>query len=208
MLRILVIALVALVAALFLLPRPGDMPRGLLAATVLDAPRDLPATALTDSAGNAFSVSDLSGRMTLAFFGFTNCPDICPLTLDQIARSVATLRADYPDRVPQVLFVSVDPARDSPERIRAYLDGFDETFIGVTADDETLAPLLDALAVSVHKQVVDGEQYNVVHNGTIYILDDDARWIALLGGSSHESATIVNDYLAGRLETGDNVCDH
>jgi len=197
MLRVLVIALVALVAALMLLPRPGPG-AGPVAATLLDAPRPLPDVALTDADGAPFRLDDLAGRHTLVFFGFTNCPDICPITLSVIADAIAALRTEGPGREPAVLFVSVDPKRDSPARIRAYVDAFDPAFIGATADEAALAPLLEALAVSVHKQVLGEETYNVVHNGTIYVLDDEARWIGLFGGSTHEAGTIVGDYLAIR----------
>ena len=196
MLRILVIALIALVAAMMLLPRPGDIEPAVEAATVLDEPRALPAVSLTDHRGEPFSLEQLSGRGTLVFFGFTNCPDICPLTLAVIAEAIESLRAT--DAAPRVLFVSVDPERDSVERISAYVGAFDESFIGATADDAALAPLLDALSVTVHKQVVDGSAYNVVHNGTIYVLDESARWVALFGGSSHNAETLANDYLAMR----------
>ena len=198
MLRILVIGLIALVAALMLLPRAGDSERSVTIATVLDAPRPLPDVALIDQDGSGFSIDQLEGRASLLFFGFTNCPDICPLTLLEIARAVDRLRTESPAAVPQVLFVSVDSARDSPDRIRAYLEAFDDGFIGATADDATLAPLLQTLAVSVHKQTIDGEQYNVVHNGTIYVLDDNADWFALFGGSTHDADVIVSDYLALR----------
>lgn len=195
MLRILVIALVALVAVLFLLPRPAETPPPVEAATVLDEPRPLPAVSLTDARGRPFAIEDLD-RHALVFFGFTNCPDICPITLSVIAEAIDALRADAPDVVPDVLFVSVDPARDSPDRIRAYLDGFDESFVGATAPEPALDPLLDALGVTVHKQVSGDDVYNVVHNGTIFVLDDAGRWIALFGGSSHTASEIVGDYLA------------
>jgi protein SCO1/2 len=196
MLRILVIALVALVAVLFLLPRPAATPPPVEVATVLDEPRPLPAVALTDAQGEPFSIDDLAGRHVLVFFGFTNCPDICPIALAVITEALDRLRADAPDVAPEVLFVSVDPARDSPQRIRAYLDGFDERFVGATAPEATLDPLLDALGITVHKEVSGDAVYNVVHNGTIFVLDDAGRWIALFGGSSHRADDIVGDYLA------------
>jgi protein SCO1/2 len=200
MLRILVIGLIVLVAAMMLLRRAGDIVPTVEVATVLDAPRPLPQVALTDQQGEPFAIGDLAGRHSLVFFGFTNCPDICPLTLAVIAEAVRELRLDAPDLVPQVLFISVDPARDSLSRIDAYLDAFDAAFIGATADEATLEPLLGALAVTVHRETRDGETYNVVHNGTIYVLDETGAWIALFGGSDHRAATIVNDYLAIRAQ--------
>lgn len=194
LLRVLIIALVMLVAALMLIPRAGEIE----VATVLDEPRPLPAVELTDSNGAPFALGDLAGRHALLFFGFTNCPDICPLTLAALKEAAATVRARAPAYAPEIVFISVDPARDAPDRIRAYLSGFDASFIGATADDATLAPLLAALGVSVHKQEVAGSSYNVVHNGTVYVLDDQARWIALFGGSEHTPESIASDYLVLR----------
>jgi protein SCO1/2 len=198
MLRILVIALIVLVAAMMLLKRTGNVVPAVEVATVLDEPRTLPSVALTDDQGEPFAIGDLAGRYTLVFFGFTNCPDICPITMGVVAEAIRQLRTDAPDLVPEVLFISIDPARDSLSRIDTYLDAFDSAFIGATADEATIEPLLSALAVTVHKETQNGETYNVVHNGTIYVLDDSARWSAIFGGSEHRAGTIVNDYLAMR----------
>lgn len=176
MLRILVVALVLLVAAMFMMPRPLALPEN---ATLLPAPRPLPDVKLVDDAGRPFSWSSLEGRHALVFFGFTNCPDVCPLTLQLLARTRAALVERNAARAPAVVFVSVDPDRDSPERIAAYLDGFDEEFVGVTAPEAELEPLLAALGVGVEKHAHDGEQYTVTHNGAVYFLDAEGRWIAV-----------------------------
>lgn len=203
MLRVLVVGLIVLVATMMLLNRAGNVVPTIEVATVLDEPRPLPAVALTDDHGEPFALSDLAGRHTLVFFGFTNCPDVCPITMGVIAEAIRQLRTEAPDLVPEVLFISVDPARDSLSRIDTYLDAFDSAFLGATADEATIEPLLTALSVTVHKEARNGETYNVVHNGTIYVLDDSARWSAIFGGSDHRAGTIVNDYLAIRARTAD-----
>jgi protein SCO1/2 len=129
------------------------------------------------------------------FFGFTHCPDICPLTLQVLASAVSALREQAPELVPEVVFVSVDPRRDSAQRIRAYLNNFDSQFRGVTGADESLEPLIKAFGLTVHKTEIDGEHYNVVHNGTVFVIGPNAELVALFGGSSHEAAAIVSDYL-------------
>lgn len=197
MLRILVVGLIVLVAVMLMLPRPGDVGGTPTVATVLPEARELPAIRFTDHAGNPFSLQQLAGQPTLVFFGFTNCPDVCPLTLAVIAEALASMRARDIEP-PQVLFISVDAERDPPERISAYLRGFDAAMIGATADDATLAPLLQAFGVTVHKQVEAGQNYNVVHNPTIFVLDSNARWSALFGGSDHDADTIVSDFVAMR----------
>ena len=193
MLRILVVGLVVLVAAMFLLPRSerGAPPQ---AATILPEPRDLPDVALVDHLGQALSFDDLRGDFTLLFFGFTNCPDVCPLTLKVLADARAEVARRAPQLTPRVLFVSVDPHRDTAERIATYLKGFDAEFIGATATDATLKPLLDTLGVTVQKHDHGGEQYNVVHNSAIYVLGPDAKWIAVSTGP-HQPAIVAADYL-------------
>lgn len=205
MLRILVVALVALVGAMLLFRGSGPMnPESMarlasqnsetgnaLSATVLPETRPLPAVAFIDQHGAPFAFSDLAGNPVLVFFGFTHCPDICPLTLSVLARAMDQLRAVDADSVPDVVFVSVDPERDTPEQIASYLAAFDENFIGITAADAELQPLLSTLGVTVHREDHDGETYNVVHNGTVYVLNRAGEWAALFGGSSHDADSIA-----------------
>jgi protein SCO1 len=194
-LRVLVVGLVLLAAVMLMLARGlRDVPAP-ETATLLPESALVPNVELTDADGQPFSLASLEGSYVLLFFGYTNCPDICPLSLQALAAAKSDLESRAPNGVPKVVFVSIDPHRDTPERIAEYLAHFDPEFIGATSADETLAPLLKTLGVSVHKDEVDGEYYNVVHNGTIYVLGPDGRWIALFGGSSHVPAEIVRDYL-------------
>jgi protein SCO1 len=193
MLRILVVGLVVLVATMFLLPRAqrGQAPQ---TATVLPEPRPLADVRFVDEAGREAHLSDFKGDFTLLFFGFTNCPDVCPLTLSLLAQVRADIARRAPRLTPRVLFVSVDPQRDTPARIAAYLDGFDPAFFGVTAPDAELAPLLQALGVAVEKHEHGGANYNVVHNSAIYVLDQNAEWIAVTTGP-HDPQIVGSDYL-------------
>jgi protein SCO1/2 len=193
MLRILVVALVVLVAAMFLLPRAqrGEPPQ---TATVLPEPRPLADVRFLDKSGRQTHLRDYQGDFTLLFFGFTNCPDVCPLTLSLLAEVRAEVARRAPRWTPRVLFVSVDPNRDTPERIAAYLNGFDPEFAGVTATDAELEPLLAALGVAVERHAHDGDNYNVVHNSAIYILDPNAEWIAVSTGP-HDPKVVASDYL-------------
>ena len=193
LLRILVVGLVVLVATMFLLPRAqrGEPPQ---TATVLPEPRPLADVRFVDEAGREAHLGDFKGDFTLLFFGFTNCPDVCPLTLSLLAQVRADVASRAPRLTPRVLFVSVDPHRDTPERIAAYLDGFDPEFVGVTAPDAELAPLLQALGVAVEKHEHGGANYNVVHNSAIYVLDPNAEWIAVTTGP-HDPKVVASDYL-------------
>lgn len=187
---------IALIAALTLPSCGRDAAPATAVATVLDAPRVLPSVAMIDGDGESFTLSALAGRPVLVFFGFTHCPDICPITLAVLAQAMDSLRDEQP--APAVLFVSIDPGRDTPALIKAYVEAFDTDFIGATADEATLAPLIAALSVSVHKERLGDAVYNVVHNGTVYVLDADGRWAAIFGGSTHRAEDIVRDYRALR----------
>jgi protein SCO1/2 len=195
MLRVLVVGLVVLVAAMFLLPRPGRSPP--VTATVLEQPLALPAIDLVDAAGKPARLDTFRGRYSLLFFGFTNCPDVCPLTLKILADTRAELVASAPNAAPQVVFVSVDPERDTAEKIAAYLRNFDAEFVGLTGDDTQLAPLIKALGVSVEKHRHGAETYTVVHNSTVYMIGPDAGLIAVSSGP-HIPATLAADFLKVR----------
>ena len=190
---ILVAALVLVVAAMLARRQPAP-PAAPESATVLPLARPLPEFTLADVDGRPFTKSSLEGRFTLMFFGFTNCPDVCPITLNILASVAHRLREEAPDAVPDVVFVSVDPFRDTPERIAAYVAGFDPSFIGVTGPEEALEPLIGALGVGVEKHEHHGEQYNVVHSGAIYMIGPRAEWIAVSTGP-HVPVTVASDFL-------------
>lgn len=192
MLRVLVVALVLLVGVMLAttnLRRPPPAPE---LASYLETPMALPVFELVDARGARFTREELRGRFTLLFFGFTNCPDVCPLTLTALAGANAQLEADG---VPaQVVFVSVDPNRDTPERIEAYLESFDDRFTGATGTREQLDPLLRALGVSVMiHELPDQTNYAVTHNGTIYMIGPEAELVATLGGTPPPAA-IASDF--------------
>jgi protein SCO1/2 len=194
MLRVLVVALVVLVAAIFMIPR-GQRGGALQATTLLPEPRPLPDVELVDTRRQPLHLRDLRGRYTLLFFGFTNCPDVCPLTLKALADTRAELARRAPGVIPpRVVFVSVDPQRDSPERIAAYVAQFDADFIGGTAADPVLEPLLAALGVAVEKHAHGDTHYNVMHGTAVYILNPEAEWIAVAKGP-HDPGVLATDYL-------------
>ena len=164
--------------------------------TALPVAGELRAFSVVDTHGAPFTPAQFRGHPTLVFFGFTNCPDVCPLTLAMLAQVRADIAKRAPRFTPRVLFVSVDPSRDTPEKISAYLKGFDPEFLGVTAPDAELEPLLKQLGVAVEKQHDHGGggNYNVVHNSAIYVLDQNAEWIAVSTGP-HDPKVFASDFL-------------
>jgi protein SCO1/2 len=109
------------------------------------------------------------------FFGFTYCPDICPTTLAQLAEAVR----DAPLPGLQVVFVTIDPERDSADNLRQYLRSFSEQFIGLRGPMPTLQPLMRSLgAIALRQNLPDGN-YTMDHSATVYLLDNKARLAAV-----------------------------
>ncbi len=190
MLRILVIGLLVLVAIFFALPRPSVAPPA--NATELPEARRLPDVLLLDQYGERFVTSELEGGYTLLFFGFTNCPDVCPLTMQVLAFATDRMR-EAGATPPKVVLASVDPARDSPERLREYLENFDAEFIGVVGQDDALDPWLSGLGITVMRQELDGGSYNMVHNPQVFVLNSNAELIAIMS-SADDPAVVVVDF--------------
>ncbi len=109
--------------------------------------RTAPDFTLTDQNGKPFRLSDQRGKVVLLNFGYTNCPDVCPATLADLAKARQLLGADA-SRV-EVVFVTVDPQRDTPERLQSYLAAFDPAFIGVTGPASAMRPVWKAYTVRV-----------------------------------------------------------
>jgi protein SCO1/2 len=138
-----------LVLVLPLLGACGGEPDGTFHGKVLDNPFEVPATPLTDTDGKPFSLADdTDKRLTLVFFGYTHCPDICHTVMGALASAMT--RLDEADREQvDVVFVTTDPARDTPQVLRDYLDHLDPSFIGLTGPLGTIVEVGNALAVGV-----------------------------------------------------------
>ncbi|MEE8093578.1 MAG: SCO family protein [Gammaproteobacteria bacterium] len=192
--RILVAALVLLAGATVWVSSIRQNLPAPAVATLLPEPLSLPAVQLTDQHGLDFSTRELEGAFSLMFFGFTHCPDICPITLQTLANVDAQLRAKGLD-TPRVVFVSVDPDRDTPAQIERYLENFNSGFVGITGTQRALQPLIAALGVTVQRQEFPGETaYNVTHNSTVYLIGPQAELVALFS-APHDAAVIATDYL-------------
>jgi protein SCO1/2 len=133
---------------------------------------------LTDADGNAFTENDLHGDLTLLFFGFTNCPDVCPDTLATLAEAMDKLETMRVERLPEVVFVSVDPARDGGESMRDYVTYFDPAFRAVTGSDDALQTLTRQMGVMYARERPDDSgYYGVDHSGMIVVVDSRGRMI-------------------------------
>ncbi|BCX89723.1 protein SCO1 [Methylomarinovum tepidoasis] len=123
---------------------------------------------LVDTQGQVRHGADFRGKVTLLFTGFTHCPAVCPATLARLATVLETLKAD-PETV-QVLFVSLDPERDTPEALAAYVRRFGPWFVGLTGDRDQLDALTKRYFLGYRKEG-EGRDYDVVHSDIILIFD-------------------------------------
>jgi len=128
---------------------------------------------IPDTDGNIRRVDDFKGSVTLIFFGFTRCPDICPSTLMRL-REVRNAVGENADNV-QILLVSVDPERDTPERLGAYVKSFDGSFIGLRPEPEDLGKVVKAFHAIAIKVPMAGDEYTIDHSATIYVYDRKNR---------------------------------
>lgn len=149
-------------------------------ARMLSTPRPLPEVPGVDHAGAAFARGDFEGRWTIVFFGFTHCPDICPATLHVLA-GAKRLLADLPgpDR-PEVLMISVDPGRDSPERLAEYVPFFDPSFRGVRIEEQHLPELARAFGAAYAYSPLGEDSYTVDHTASLFLVDRSGRVAAVI----------------------------
>lgn len=192
LLRVLVVGLVLLAAASMLIPRRAIPPP--VAATELPRAIELPQITFVDHRGDIFTSSDLDGSFSLLFFGFTNCPDICPLSMQVLADAKKWLHENTSIAAPRIVLISVDPDRDTPNKMREYLEFFDSDFLGLTAAEEKLAPLLSVLGVSVMKQNLGQDQYTVTHNPQVFVSNQSGDVIAIMS-SAENAETVATDFV-------------
>lgn len=191
---IILAGILAGVVAAHFVRRSGDGVLPLERAVLFQEPRPLPEAALTRAGGARFGTASLAGHWTFLFFGFVNCPDICPATLATLATVEKSLADLPPAERPAVAFVSVDPARDTPEILARYVAHFDPAFEGVTgsaAAIETWARSL-GVAVVIGPPAADGS-YSVDHSAAIFLVDPESR-VAALFGTPHEAGAIARDF--------------
>jgi protein SCO1/2 len=162
-------------------------------ATAFMTPRAVPPLDLVDQDGKPLRADFFTGHWTLVFFGFTQCPDVCPTTLATLAQAVRQL-ADLPAlRQPRVLLVTVDPERDTPDLLAPYVRFFDPAFMGARGSLEATAAAAAAFNVPYAKVSLPEGGYTLDHGSGIFVVGPTGGTEAYLS-SPHEAATIARDY--------------
>lgn len=150
-----------------------------LKSGVFEPPRMAPDFSLPSSRDNQFHLNQQRGKMVVLGFGFTHCPNVCPMTLANLAQVKKNLGAEA-DQV-QIVYVTVDPERDNPARLREYLANFNNDFVGVTGTPEELSAVRQAYGIIAKKELnKNGTDYEVHHSSYIYLIDREGLLRALV----------------------------
>ncbi|MFN8446851.1 MAG: SCO family protein [Caldilineaceae bacterium] len=132
--------------------------------------------ALTATTGKPMALHEFRNRVTLIYFGYTFCPDVCPTTLAKLAGVLRQLTPDERDSI-QVLMVTVDPQRDTQEKLKEYLAHFDPSFIGFTGSDDQIAKAAAAFNITYTKHAGSVESgYLVDHTASVAVVDQEGTW--------------------------------
>jgi len=164
---------------------------------VLPEPRKIAPFALLDQSGKAFTQDGFKGHWSLVFFGFTSCPDVCPNTLYQLQQARRVWLDEHADSdFPQVYLVTVDPERDTPQKLAAYLGYFDPVFTGLTGAAEQVQALASQLgiAIFIEPHTPDKLQYTVDHGASLLLFDPLGQFYAVLP-APHDAARMARDVL-------------
>ncbi|MCG6938042.1 MAG: SCO family protein [Gammaproteobacteria bacterium] len=168
--------------------------------SILPAARKVVIPALTKDDGSTFSADDVTGHWSFLFFGYTNCPDVCPATLSSLAQSKKIAIASN-HMFPDVYFVSVDPDRDKVEMLGEYVEYFDKDFIGVTGEEKLIKALTLQMSVVYIKMPAYGDSeagshdsgYLVDHSSSILLLNPEGKLVAFFD-APHQPKVILKDF--------------
>jgi len=143
-----------------------------------------------DHNGEVFGLDKMKGKWSFLFFGYTNCPDICPITMSVMADAYKELTTEYESI--QTIFVTVDPERDTTNNLSSYVSYFDKNFIGLKANLENESSLIRQIGIAYYHNKQD-ENYLVDHPASIFLIDPEMRLLAKLS-PPHKSKKIINQF--------------
>ena len=142
---------------------------------------------LKDMNNNLITDESFQGPLTAIFFGFTNCPDICPMTLNKMDIAISRLKKE--NKSLKLFFISVDPERDTPEVLKDYLNSFENNFVGITGEPEKIYLLSKSWGILSQKIFKDDGEYNIDHSSPVILLKD-GKYIARISHKDDIKRTI------------------
>ena len=178
------------IAGQFLSEPQPSLPEVKIRAIVPETPRKLAIPALQTDHGS-LDMASLEGNWSLVFFGYMNCPDVCPATLNTVAQAKKQFEQAGTE-FPQVIFISIDPYRDNVKDLGEYVRYFDEAFIGATGEEK----LLTAITVQTDSNFMtvpseNPQEYRVGHSANLVLIDPSVELVAVLG-APHSVESVIN----------------
>ncbi len=149
---------------------------------------------LKDMNNNTITQESFNGPLTAIFFGFTNCPDVCPMTLNKM--DIVLDKLKNKKRNIKFFFISVDPERDTPKVVKNYLSNFDNNFVGITGEPEKIFLLYQSWGVMSKKIFLENGEYNIDHSSPVIILKD-GKYVTMISHRDDikNSVKILKKYL-------------
>lgn len=166
-----------------------------IAATNIDQPQLIPEFHLMNGLGKPFTNHNLKGHFSILFFGFTHCQSTCPLTMAMLTQIYSGLKIEKLP-LPQVIFITLDPKRDTPKAVNAYVKAFNPNFIGLTgpiAGIQQLSKQLGVVYIQAQQSKDPENNYQIDHSGTLYLVNPQGKLVAIFS-PPHDAASIKQDY--------------
>ena len=181
------------------LPSLLEKKPSLITGKILVRPMEIDNFELIDQNNEVFNKKSLEGGWTVLFFGYTNCPDVCPTTIYKLAEIKNGIKEDLPSANFNTVLVTLDPDRDSSERLDEYIGYFDETMLGVTGTYENIQSFTSSLSV-FYQRINKEEGYDFNHTASIFVFDKDGSLFATMSPANtveeieSDFFTILNNF--------------
>ena len=174
---------------------PGQPPAGTIQGLLWPDPKVVGEFSMLDHEGNPFGPAKLQGKWSLLFFGYTHCPDVCPITLSALNQTVKILQEKRQDNNLQVLFVSVDAQRDTPEQIAGYVGYFNPGFIGLGGNRSQIDSIARQIGVAYFIGNNEGSnEYTVDHTASVFLIDPEKRLVGIYS-APHNADEIASRFI-------------
>lgn len=166
-----------------------------VAGTNIDQPQLIPEFHLINGQGKPFTNHNLKGHFSLLFFGFTHCQSICPLTMAMLTQLYTELKTEKLP-LPQVIFVTLDPKRDTPKVVGSYVKAFNPNFIGLSGPStgiHQLSKQMGVVYIQAQQSKASENNYQIDHSGTLYLINPEGK-LAAIFSPPHDEVSIKQDY--------------
>lgn len=195
------LAVIALISGLFIsqhVRKSHKIDPSQFHGTLLSKPREVKPFELTGIDKKTFNNSTLEGKWTLVFFGFTNCGYLCPTTMAELGKTYRLLEQKGIENLPKVVMVSIDPERDSLDKLDSYVKAFDKHFYGARGDEKTIKTMTQELGIVYAKVALndrdDVNDYDMEHTGTVMLFNPSGKLTAFFT-TPHQANLIAEDYM-------------